>query len=1392
MTLNNCSPDNVYGPIEHTLFLGCSVTNFTCTAGFSEQTTEVTVQLVEDTCPARPGFPKIYYDTQLNRQEWTQADPGFMGEELPIIGCPAYFRMGDFEFCGLIQSWEKENSSNVLGGIVVKLVTPVKVLQNTQLIIGEYAGPVKDSSTLFGEAIANLINVYGFAESIDGFACPLVSQTSPGVYNLGDSGVDGAVFGTSAGGFGGANVNDNGMEWFRMLNMINVLTSALPANSNNFSPHGRLVHKGVSIGLYGSPWTNGFGLLDFDSIVNARYVSEYYLDLSELPIPPQYFRFSGVTVNLLEAVTRVCQECGYEYYIEMVPIKSPSLSSSGVGKLIKIRGLSKLIQPNFGGIDDFISTAETDGKLEASSIGRELRDDTTSTFLIGGPKQTIYQAFQTTDPEGDGDPTFPEDDDMILPYFGTDISGNMLVPYLASGNLWEFEADTTEINLALQELQLINPLIINEKELQFSTSIEIWKPHIRLYQTDSYRSISGELPEAGIDSNRLADIIENSPVANLASRDLAHWNMAYADITNLVYKRRIADEEKIYQWISNFANEFYGKKFSVRVPYSCASINTESLIVNYSEQPTNDGGWTEEPTVIGLPNGTYFTDYFTNEQNKIGCFTRFNGASGYDLSQLSKQDYVVYNEDLYIRSDVEEQYVFHDRLNQTYPRIVVSLPAVIQESEESEDTTFARIHAAKQNFDEWLDSAWIPDSSKPSNKVEAARLFASLYENISAQHIYEEYGRLVYYPDAVAVPMRSNVNTYGPWISIGPAGGMRVEKNDGLVPWQFGNYSILNTAAQALADAGNTNMQVGELGSVTVAGYPEVPIGAEINSLAALAGQQLVENRSPLFDNFNGTFVGGAPFTFQYLKYNYGFTMEGAFGPSVGNISISVGDKITTTYNMRSYTPEFGRFAQINSQRLSQIGQQRMAYNRDVRAFLYQREAIRNKKSLSSNGRETFNSIKSQAQAIRKVHQGQTPHELLIGQNLAWTTGVSGNPQTLRSIIATESIRDAIAEMSSGSYPQKAFMSWDGLFSPVSMGGDGGLPRYVVSAGGSGNTLVSYVGDTSGNIVRTITGSSSSLDASDFNLLSNPAGYQFSELASRHTGTMGHNVDIVARGSGIPSGGMILRHGPSGNGLGYDYRNDYRFMTWRGPIWIHQWGYDTQGKPIPNQSDIEANTRSGIFNGTGLSDNFMSDWLQKPDTWPLGPLAVTFNRATRCWEAQSSISKMNGKILGHLGPHNGVLVQIVDSGTNLTGVSGTVTGYAYQSGYANPYTNNLYASGCILEFQLNSERARWEVNNSSELAILITGTVSGATWNSSLSGLVPTKFSAPAFIPYYATGVSGSGPFNTSGILQYRTGLMVTGWNRYTETISVSAGGAVIGKLRNGWLEGAECNSVTL
>ena len=87
--------------IQQPLFFGASVMDFAVTLGYGEQSSSLTVRLVEDECE---GTPRIYYQghdrltlgnqSTLEKVSTTKADK-FLP---PKVGSAVYFRMANYEF----------------------------------------------------------------------------------------------------------------------------------------------------------------------------------------------------------------------------------------------------------------------------------------------------------------------------------------------------------------------------------------------------------------------------------------------------------------------------------------------------------------------------------------------------------------------------------------------------------------------------------------------------------------------------------------------------------------------------------------------------------------------------------------------------------------------------------------------------------------------------------------------------------------------------------------------------------------------------------------------------------------------------------------------------------------------------------------------------------------------------------------------------------------------------------------------------------------------------------------------------------------------------------------------------------------------------------------------
>ena len=1241
---NTCTPSNIYGPIEQTLFLGCSVMNFSASVGWNEQSSTITVHLVEDTCS---GHSRVYFDDGLDRRTTTNADPGFYGldrwqtsggdfysgdrisssdtlirSSSLIIGVPVYFRLGDFEYSGLVQSFERVKGESGNPTYTVQIISPTEILKNLHLIINDYSGLVGHPNIGFPY---NVINVFGYMEQF-GVPCPLLSQTQQGVYGPGDIGIDGSIFGSHAGGFGGANSNDNGMQWNTIRQGLNILLNATPLlDTSGFANHGRLIFKG--------PKTANYGIMPhdiFDPGVqisfpgHSGHLCEYYVDISELPAAPSYWRFDGTEISLLEAITRITDDAGYDYFVELIPIKNAGfLSASGIAKFIKIRVVSRKAQPGFGQIQSFIG--DSAGTID-TKLGRELRNEPTTKFVIGGRKQSVYQINQSTDPEGDGNPADIEADDIMLPYFGLNSFGNTIIP-------------TTIV-----EVYLSQP--ITEDELNSAIGgYDAWLIWSMAVGTDITQSFASGNPEGGplrqkIRFDLVAQALDNG-VKGLLAQDVAGANLVVKDQDNPVD----IDLDIVYNWVVTFAKQFLGRQFQIRIPYTCAQFDSESNTYTTSESPT-EGGWTEVNNVIGLANPGVAVDFFQlDNDNRIGNILKWTdvqntGTLSKSFSHFPSDEYIEVlaadnTWDLYVKAETEPEFVYLNAATFFVPRIVVKISQSIMEPDNDPIGKRGLVHVRK-----FIGENAIIDNVK--NRVGG-------YETN-----FEITPKMIL-PESAALALQSNINSYGPWVTSGPAGGVIIENDDGLVPWNYGSFSTLNLAGQSKADEGVTFMQVGENGQITVPGYPTNPLGAELGAVAGgffRGGSNLIENRKFSLGKINKTHHTSGATSFQFARFAYSgrqrsrnnAVMEGIFGPNITGIEISTDAQggSTTTYTLSTYTKKFGRMSKTNADRIKILSQQQMTNDRAQRQIslkLAKLGAI--SRSLQKSGSGGDN--RKQRDAARGKKEPQSPHQILVGEMIEW-----GSLDTdKRTAVASESIYDYPMEIADSGYAGKAFMSLDGMFRPISMDGGGtGLPQYYASFDGglkySAKNMQSpvFVDSTSVSLTGVgitgddvLTAYDKDVDIDYLNPFTNPraAGARNKLMQDyESSGFAAHDINVLGRGADPPPSSVVMPIEGQVNPASiedWDYRDDYRMMALRGPLIIQGWGYDIHGKPIPNAADIESDIELGnVFENSGLHNQFLPNFMRNPQTWPVGEVDLRFDRARGVWVSPPSYRLVYGSV----------------------------------------------------------------------------------------------------------------------------------------------------------------------
>jgi len=1326
----NCLTGATFGPYHQTLFLGCSVRSFTATVGWNEQIGQLTVNLVRDPCASSDG--KDYWDEDLKVQSWYDADPGFVGLSYDIIGCPAMFRVQNFEFSGLIQSWTEQKSESGNPVYTVQLVDPRSILEGARVITGDYAGAILGNGWDANTGPYNLINVFGFMEAF-GIDCPqtyLDTLTTESLlpnedkYLFGDGGPDGAIFGTPSGGYGGARTNRNGMQWLRVITGLNILLNSIPISTDpavqKYSPYGRLVFRGINradvsniggFGLMGHDRTDILG--PFTGLPSTRYLSDYFVDLSELPTPPAYWRINGNNISILEMISSICEDAGYDYYIELIPIRglSSSWASSNIAKIIKIRTVRRLSQPSLGQISNFIDNAE--GSLNTSR-GVELRNEFTSSFVVGGKKQTLYQIEQDTNPEDGDEPDPPEQNDIIVPFFGLDANEDAIIPTKDDFGYWQFEAPTANINFNLQILEFPDTTAtINEQELLAALSgYDSWLTWVAYTNTDTGQLINLNIEGGGPvwSPANFIKILKNNVLqkgefkardfVNLMNGVNAFINVVQGDPATVLQE----DMQLLYNWVHTYASEYYGKKFMVRIPYTCARIDDESGNILTSEQPS-DGGWTDQLFVLGLAVSNTLLEFFKLEDGRYGTFVRMDNANSLYSAELDPQDYGIvskyvhsdpFSDALFVKATCDEEFVYVDKATRTSPRVVITLPARVSHiqnggrpfrsvrllyelikynlAKHSEsvdtgtDTITATAHGLENDTEIVLESLkdlpaplekntkyFVVQKTDDTFKVSTTKggppvdlttegdafrivefknieLIDRIFKDVGAKEAIAPMEWPSVVPDAVACGIQSNVMTYGPWVTEGPVGQIRVDIDPGLVPWEYGGFTTMNLAGQSKADEGITYMQVGERGSITVPGYPVIPLGAELGAVSGGffgAGTNLIENRMTSTNNFSETWANGVGiFSVTYGLFEYSGKWTGIYGPNVTDITVTVAPQgVQTSYTMRTYTPRHGRFTRNNAERLKAIGQNNLKIQR---AF---NRALINKFNLTTASATKQARIQAIRDFGKALSSDKSPHEVLVGEVSVINSGFAENLR--RTTIATMEMKELPVETYNDTdvYIRKAFMSLDGLIRPVATEAipESNLPGYVSSVPegnfNRGNVQYAQSPIYTGTINDDSPAYSMLIDIDYLNPFANGPNFSGSALKNRvvsESDYVGHDIDILGHGAGVPRSedhslsGMSLPIVGYNDTDGANYADHYRMFALRGPILLHSWGYDLDGKPVPNAADSEDDASSGIFTTGNLTDMFLSKWLRKPQTWPVAPVDLRLDRARGVWVAPQS------------------------------------------------------------------------------------------------------------------------------------------------------------------------------
>ncbi len=753
-------------------------------------------------------------------------------------------------------------------------------------------------------------------------------------------------------GFGQSSVNESGMPWPRVSDALNYLANNIPTSND-----------------YGGP-------LQF-----CGY--RYTLDLSSLPPTPEFYRISGPSISLLEMIAQICDDGGCDFYVTLV------------GFTIKVVTVSRLSQPPLGTIAAITNT-NWGTSVSRSTNGMECRNELTSSFLVGDQLTTLNQTS------------------TIQSFWGYDFNNQ---PVLGSSTyLWTAKTVVNQngdpVNAATlatvnnwpaPALQAIQPPTNQVAKNAANIGVGVFKfekattdihdsmllnasPVADLIGTTTYSCSTLEMRLAKVNYESWAHYMQVirkpvcdymgllSPYANPAgglAPILGAQGMVNDGVQNASALAQAASArnthvkcQRLYQFVRGYADEYMGKKYLVGVPFILRAVEAETLKVSASYEVT-DGGYlpeNESPLGLSLVN----QDILQTPDGRYKAFVKWTNLTNADISAVSPQGTVIETSGLFMEVQVDPTIAYVPA-----PGVVITLQAPLTDIAIDGVGDLRILGALLQN----------------NNTVNLQSGFDNAYMPLKVAPAVRK-------PAYAAIPLKSNMITYGPWTAIGAAGKVKVEQDSSLNPWNYGSYDAMNQAANAKVDNCVTNMQVCETGEIELAGTPTISMG--------------------------GTLQGG--------------------GPNLTGIDVTIGKEgVTTRYRFSTFTPKFGVFSKSQQERFKRMALQGVEQRRSIRA------AIRERVGKLGIAREANRANRAFLELAPAAVRRQSPHDVLTSYS-AYDSTNNKVISTLQTATYPEAVTLANADLDA-EYQETAVMNLSGLLRPFSTSVDRtkslNMPHYV-------------------------------------------------------------------------------------------------------------------------------------------------------------------------------------------------------------------------------------------------------------------------------------------------------------------------------------------------------------
>jgi hypothetical protein len=656
---------------------------------------------------------------------------------------------------------------------------------------------------------------------------------------------------------------------------------------NVFNPFGARENYDYG-GIFGGAFTNSSGypwgvlLQDIQNLVNNDYASgafggpyiklgatSFKIDLSELSQLASglyWYRVSGTHSSILSVIRDVCEAASADFMVQLVdgsPDPVTGLCTSN--PTIKIRVMPRHSKPSIGVLTSYVNAAENTGILVNKSIGLEFGETTTSKMVFGGPKSRIWENYTSE--------------------FG---GGQQIIP------IWDIDQGTVTIgdnysNTGFVSVRLPEGMIVSGSKFYTCTVLELrcamtskeaWETFASQFNPSFNRLIQQDLQGAAaaplstiLDTGTLGSHMRASTatvfdVGNTSSGAADQWQIGEGQTLQELL-------DKIYNSIRRTADEYYGSKFLVAVPYEPGGFANNVKFISEdmdtaSSWEVANSAWVEPKPIPDIA--------FYDGDGRLKPYAFYPYGTDYDYSNISDNYTVLGTSVIIPGGSVGGNVVVRDiniepEINWSFfkagglPYAVCTVPKVIK------DDQFSK----KQGLEALYKNS--PLGYITGSGPHSTGFGSDAFEfQISPAAII---------PTAIGVAMESTRHVYGPWWNQGTKDGRAgVEHDASLRPETFGSTALMNAAGVTMAFSNTLNLQNSESGSIEIAELPTIGLAEKI----------------------------------------------GGDGPYLSQIAINVStSQITTKYTFETWTLDFGKIAKYNIDRISKINKNTMRFLQEMR-----------------------------------------------------------------------------------------------------------------------------------------------------------------------------------------------------------------------------------------------------------------------------------------------------------------------------------------------------------------------------------------------------------------------------------------------------------------------------